>query len=332
MKIRGLRTLKLSACWLRSRFTGGALILGYHRVAEPVWDPYGLCVSPHCFAQQLEAVRELANPIALPALVQALREGRVPPRAVAVTFDDGYADLLTHAKPLLERFEIPATVFVPSGYLGLEFWWDELARIVRPSNPLPASLALEISGQRFEWSTGGAENNPRRRKSLLFALYNVLLPLPETERQQALERIRSWASPSDGGQPDSRAMTPEELVELCADGLVDIGSHTATHPVLAALPPAVQQLEIHGSKTRLEELIRRPVTSFSYPNGSTSAQTSALVREAGFTCACASHSDVARAVSDPHLLPRFWIPDSDAVRFRRWLNRWLHGPVMETAA
>jgi hypothetical protein len=74
------------------------------------------------------------------------------------------------------------------------------------------------------------------------------------------------------------------------------------------------------------------VTCFSYPNGSVSAQLPALVREAGYACACASHWDVARPGGDPFRLPRFWVPDTDGVRFRRWLLRWLHGPGVGRAA
>lgn len=327
MNFPGHRTLQMSARWLRSRFSGGALILGYHRVAAPAWDPYAMCVAPQRFAQQLEALRQHANPIPLPVLMRALGDGKLPPRAVAVTFDDAYADVLTQAKPLLERYRIPATVFVTSAYLGRAYWWDEVERLLRPPTPVPARISLAIGDTPFEWPPGRHMPGDART-ALLLALCDRLRPLTEPERAQALERLRDALAPApDRGEPEPRAMTADELIELCADGLVEIGSHTATHPVLAALPPAAQRVELNASKARLEQVVQRPVTSFSYPNGSVSAQLPALVREAGYACACASHWDVARPGSDPFRLPRFWVPDTEGDRFRRWLLRWLHGPA-----
>jgi peptidoglycan/xylan/chitin deacetylase (PgdA/CDA1 family) len=322
----------MSVRWLRSRFTGGALILGYHRITEPAWDPYELCVAPRRFAQQLEILRNQANPIALPALVRALAEGNLPPRAVAVTFDDGYADVLTHAKPLLERYRIPATVFVTTDYLGREFWWDELARLLSPPTPVPTELSLVVGKTLIEWPQGRTGcGDPRT--ALLLALCDRLRPLSEADRLQAMTQIRACLTPSpDNVSTAPRTMTADEVLELCADGLVEIGSHTATHPVLAALPSAEQRREIHRSKAYLEELIQRPVASFSYPNGSTSAQTSAMVREAGFSCACTSEWDVAGAGTDRFRLPRFWPPDAERVQFHRWLNRWLPDPVFSGPA
>ena len=123
--------------------------------------------------------------------------------------------------------------------------------------------------------------------------------------------------------PQTRALTADELTELAAGGLVDIGAHTMTHPVLAELPIAAQQAEIQGSKARLEELLGHPVTSFSYPNGSLCEETPSLVRDSGFSCACASHNDIAWRGSDPFHLPRFWVPNWDGEAFERWLNMWL---------
>jgi peptidoglycan/xylan/chitin deacetylase (PgdA/CDA1 family) len=98
-----------------------------------------------------------------------------------------------------------------------------------------------------------------------------------------------------------------------------------THPTLAELSITTQQSEIQQSKGYLEEILRQPVTSFSYPYGSVAASTQALVREAGYTCACTSLNDVTRPGSEPFHLPRFWIPDWDGETFARWLQWWLKG-------
>jgi peptidoglycan/xylan/chitin deacetylase (PgdA/CDA1 family) len=134
--------------WLRSRFAGGALILGYHRVAEARHDPDRMCVSPRHFAEQLEVVRGCARPVSLAQLVSYLADGRLPPRLVAFTFDDGYADNLSHAWPLLERFEVPATLFVATGYIGGSFPWDGASEATQPAaRALTAAEIARLSRQ-----------------------------------------------------------------------------------------------------------------------------------------------------------------------------------------
>ncbi|HET9531812.1 MAG TPA: polysaccharide deacetylase family protein, partial [Blastocatellia bacterium] len=129
--MKGLEKLLGSARLLRKRLDRRAVILMYHRVAEVRSDPWSLCVTPQHFAEHMEILRRHARPISLRELTGALREGSVPRRSVVVTFDDGYLDNLKNARPLLERYDIPATFFIATGYLGgeREFWWDELERM-----------------------------------------------------------------------------------------------------------------------------------------------------------------------------------------------------------
>jgi peptidoglycan/xylan/chitin deacetylase (PgdA/CDA1 family) len=130
---------------LRTRLTGRwGMILLYHRVCESPLDPWQLSVTPRHFAQHLEVIRRKWRPMPLGPLVRALREGQRLERAVAVTFDDGYADNLLAAKPLLERYDIPATVFVATGCLegGWGFWWDELESLLLRAGELPPTLDL----------------------------------------------------------------------------------------------------------------------------------------------------------------------------------------------
>ena len=108
-------------------------------------------------------------------------------------------------------------------------------------------------------------------------------------------------------------------------GLIDIGAHSVTHPLLANLDPAAQREEIHAGKTHLEALLGWPVTHFSYPNGSFSRTTRDLVRDSGFRCACTSRRDVTRQSSDPFKLPRFWVENRNGKAFARWLRWWLNG-------
>ena len=205
MKIPGVKSVKAFSRWVQARLLGGALILGYHRVAHVKRDEYEVCVTPDYFAEQMEALSQYTHPLRLAELVQCLRLGSLPPKSVAVTFDDGYADNLYEAKPVLERYDIPATVFVCTGYQGREFWWDELADMILQTRVLPQKLAFKAEHTNFsfdlenenvlsneslagyrEWSAYGNSNG--LRSQLYIELWRLLSPLRFEQQQDIIYR------------------------------------------------------------------------------------------------------------------------------------------------
>ena len=101
-----------------------------------------------------------------------------------------------------------------------------------------------------------------------------------------------------------------------------------THPALSALPAALQRDEILKSKARLEEFLGSPVDSFAYPygkRGDYTAETVAIVQEAGFSCACSNFAGVVERLSNPFQLPRMHVQDWDGDEFARRLSRWFDG-------
>ena len=152
MRIPGYKAANRYFSWFKSRFSSGALVLGYHRVADTPRDPYSLCVTPDNFAEQLAVIRQAMNPVSLSDLVSEMKNRTTLRRAVAITFDDGYVDNLRTARPLLEKYGVPASVFVVASKRGRGFWWDELARIIYSASQLPEELALVIKGRRFHRS------------------------------------------------------------------------------------------------------------------------------------------------------------------------------------
>jgi peptidoglycan/xylan/chitin deacetylase (PgdA/CDA1 family) len=326
----------------------GGLILLYHRVAEVQSDPWLLSVTPRHFAEHLEVLRKVGRPMRLYHLAQNLREGKSQYRPLVVTFDDGYADNLYNAKPLLERYEIPATIFLTTGCIGQdrEFWWDELDRLLLQPKTLPKALHLNIDGSTHDWDLGEAadygedaaqhhrswrawdKHDPSARHSLYRSLYHLLQPLPAGEQRKVLDDLLTWALAEPGGRPSYRPLTIQEILTLAQGDLLDIGSHTITHTVLSARPPATQWKEIQHSKAHLEEVLGCPVTSFAYPYGRQSdytAETMALVQEAGFACACSASAGVVRRAADPFRLPRVHVQDWDGEKFTQVLSRWLDG-------
>jgi peptidoglycan/xylan/chitin deacetylase (PgdA/CDA1 family) len=304
----------------------------YHRVASLDADPWRLCVAPARFAEHLDVIRRSFEPTSLRRLASALARGRVPDRAVVVTFDDGYADLVEHARPLLERFDVPATAFLVSGAVGSgrEYWWDELEGLLLRPGALPESLALELDGVSYGWDLGASaryvdadfqanrgwcawgEPDPSPRHAAYRSVWELLQPLPHATRREALDLLRGLAGTPADARRTHRTLAPGEVADLARGGLVEIGAHTVTHSALAHLPADAQRREIAESRRELEEIAGRPVTSFAYPYGRRcdyTDETAALVRAEGFACACSNFDGIIRAYDDRYQLPRIHAHD-----------------------
>lgn len=345
MAIRGISAFWRPAWWIRKRFEQRGLILLYHRVAALPSNPYLLSVTPQHFAEHLEILRKQAHPVTLQQLVQWVQDGRLPHRAVAITFDDGYADNLHNAKPLLERCDIPATFFVTTGYIGREreFWWDELDRLLLQPGTLPEFLHVSVNGRAYQWHLAEAANyseddyrhycswnygqkhDPTPRQSLFRSLYELLRSLPEQRRRKLLKELLAWAGTEPMIRPTHRTLSHDEVFHLAEGELAEVGSHTVTHPVLSTLPVSAQRDEIEQSKVHLEGILGRPVTSFSYPHGHRSHETIAIVRQAGFAHACSTISDVVSPGTDWFQLPRVVTRDCDGDHLSSWLREWFCG-------
>ncbi|MCW5971566.1 MAG: polysaccharide deacetylase family protein [Blastocatellales bacterium] len=312
------------------------LILMYHRIAELDADPWSLSVAPGNFAEQLAVLRRAGQPAPLArALVEMDLERETDPLLV-VTFDDGYADNLYQALPLLEEFRIPATVFVPVNYIGGRrfFWWDVLDLLLAAAD-LPSEFRLRIAGANYRWRLDEpAPRQPRRwqasemppetaRERFYLDLYRLLRPLPEDERSEVIDELLAWAGLASAPSDPYRQMSLDELRRLARHPLIEIGSHALTHRDLPDLSPNTQRDEIERSRTLLSRILGHPVRSFCYPYGSFTAETAQMVRDAGYACACGHFVQPLAAGADPYQLPRVMVGNWNGEEFARRLSAWL---------
>jgi peptidoglycan/xylan/chitin deacetylase (PgdA/CDA1 family) len=283
------------------------LVLGYHRVAAPSQDPLRLCVGPERFEQQLDVLSRVADFVPLSELASRLHRGRRARPAVALTFDDGYADNLHEALPLLEKYGAPATVFISTAWIGRgePFWWDRFSAILQAFERLPSDVRLQIGDDEFIWQRqAGESEHPRDRKQLLSALRTRLMSATDLERRAALDQLESLANPANMDDSAGRPMTKNELRRLASSPLIDIGAHTMTHCHLPDLPSDAQFEEIRGSREKCQELVGELPSSFAYPYGAFNAATPEVVRSAGFERACSTENELFWAGSDMMLVPR----------------------------
>jgi peptidoglycan/xylan/chitin deacetylase (PgdA/CDA1 family) len=268
----------------------------------------------------------------------------VPRKAVVVTFDDGYADNLHHAKPLLEKFDIPATVFVTTEKIDRqdEFWWEELERYLLQSEKLPDSLSVTVGGKVYSWALNGERehalpatrwnvamgDSPTPRHRIYRELAPLLRDLSSEARESILRELAQWANQRGGVRDTHRTLRANEILQLHAGGLVEVGAHTVTHSVLSRQSPEQQRWEIENSKQKLETILGQPVTTFAYPfggRGDYNLESIAAVQRAGFSCACSNFPGWGVRGVSPYELPRYLVRDWDGNEFSRQLAEWYRG-------
>ena len=292
---------------LSRRAADGCVVLYYHRVAALESDPQRLCVPPNLFRAQLDAIRNTYRFISVRELVAMVVAGeRLGGKSVAVTFDDGYADNLHGALPVLTEFGLPAACFVSSAYIGAdrEFWWDELERICLQSPRLPAAVHLRIEGRGAEFGLSDASARRRAYKTLC-ALFRGL---PGDERNRVLAELQAQTGVPSRVRESHRPLSVDELRALGASSLMEVGAHTLWHSCLGRLSADQQRSEIIEGRRTLDRQLGHTVDLFSYPFGQVgdfTDTTIGILRELGFRAAFTTAGEVVRNdASDAYSLPR----------------------------
>jgi peptidoglycan/xylan/chitin deacetylase (PgdA/CDA1 family) len=306
---------------LARRFFPGAIVLGYHRVADDPWDPLGLQVKLGYFTAQLAELQRLRTVICLQALVQRQAAGEPLDRYAVVTFDDGYSDFAETVVPIATRAGAPVTVFVPSGCTGRQFWWEELAALLRPGGW--GEPVLDLSLGASEPMHFIRMEQPDARAEAAHAIAMRLSCADRATVNSVLEQLQLWVGRDDRPSRAAVPMSAATLAEAARSPNVEIGGHTVSHCCLKQLGLDDQRREIEQNKTELETLCGVPVSVFSYPNGSFSSETPRVAAGLGYSCACTSREGTFSKHTDPYQIPRIWAPDLPGPGFRKWLGNWV---------
>jgi peptidoglycan/xylan/chitin deacetylase (PgdA/CDA1 family) len=305
----------------------GLAILRYHAICGPDGYAYAdpqICVTPENFERHVAYLSRAYHVIRLDEAITALAAGEPLPRnAVAITFDDGYADNLEAAR-ILHRYGATGTFYITAGCLegGLPFWPVELRYLLRalPAtgvrlNAGPVSLTLELSSDV-------------QRQAALRQLTRTFKSHPIPVREELRRQLRAQA----GAVSVPRVMlTWDDVREMHRLGMT-IGSHTMTHPNLPSAGLADAARELRESKDRLERELGASVTMFSYPNGGAerylTPDVQRAVREAGYLGATTSRNAFAHAASDLYALERIEVEERvEDLAFALEVERFAFRPV-----
>jgi peptidoglycan/xylan/chitin deacetylase (PgdA/CDA1 family) len=273
------------AAWRLARRLAGeprVHVLGFHRVVPDFAAATArclpqLCVSRATFEAQLAHVRRHMDVLDLPTAALALRGGRRLTRdACLLTFDDGYRDVYTCAFPILRRLDLPAAMFVSTGYLSTRelFPHDRLYGVLRVAAARPAAPAPHPAER---WAQLAREHGPAT------AVERAARALPGERMAQVIGALEcaygAGEPPGDGGHP----LTWEQCAEMARHGIA-FGSHTVTHTPLAHEPSATALRELRDS---LEEIEARlgGARYVAYPNGVYSHEVILTCEKLGARCA-----------------------------------------------
>lgn len=168
------------------------------------------------------------------------------------------------------------------------------------------------------------EDSPGPRQVIYRSLWQLLQPLPESERRKVLGELLVWASAEGKGRLTHRTLSQQEVAILVSGGLIEAGAHTVTHPMLSAFSVVLQGEEIQQCKASIEKILGYPVMSFAYPFGNYTVETVPIVRETGFTCVCSTLAGTVERDADRFQLLRVQVEDWDGEEFSQRLSKWFH--------
>jgi peptidoglycan/xylan/chitin deacetylase (PgdA/CDA1 family) len=315
-----------AAAWCASARGGRLVVLFYHRVlAAP--DPM-LPTEPDAriFDAQMRALGGMFNVLPMDEAIARLTEGRLPPRAACITFDDGYRDNLQIAAPILARHGMTATFFVASGFLdGGRMFNDTVRESVR---------RLPTGEHDLSWLNLGRRqvDDSASRMSLFMDAVAAIKYLDPDARDAAGDRLAALA---DAPLPDDLMMTSDEVRALQRSGM-EVGGHTLTHPILSRIGDDEARRQIDGNRAVLASLLERPPRFFAYPNGvpqrDYAARHVAMARDAGYQAAVSTARGTCTHDSDLFQLPRFAPWHSRATDYRLSLLKSLAKRTSETRA
>jgi peptidoglycan/xylan/chitin deacetylase (PgdA/CDA1 family) len=287
-----------------------AIILIYHRVKELENDRQMLAVKPENFYRQIEHLKNNYNLLSPDEFADILSKNKNFSRnSVLLTFDDGYADNLINAVPILESLEAQSVFYITTSMLDAnsEAWWDNLEKIFIKDN-LPPDLQIRFNGKTLKFKTSNLEEIEKT----YFALHPLLKYSKAPLREMAIKQLLGWSECSGDIRESHRFLNSAELKKMSESRSAVIGAHTHTHTPLSILNYAEQLEDISASVQKLKDFTGIDVKYFSYPFGvkkDYNNDSINICKTLGFRFVCANYYSQIHSWTDPFQLPRILIRD-----------------------
>lgn len=245
------------------------IVLAYHRVTDHDLNTYQyydglISATTEEFDFQIAYIKKHFTPISMDQVINHVEHDHpLPPKAILVTFDDGFDDNYHNAFPILKKHNVPATIFVSTELISTtqSIWFDQLAALIRNTNQ--QKIEIQELGQIFHLNS-----NKENRSDSQNEIFAVLKSTEGKLMKAILARLFKEFSNELSLLPSekSRMLTWEQIQEMSKFD-IQFGSHTVSHPILSQLSLEDLQFELKESRTILEKMVGKVVKSISYPNG-----------------------------------------------------------------
>ena len=292
-----------------ARQRGRGLVLRYHALTDDArevdYATPDICLPVAAFRLQMAFVKRAYSVVPLEVLVDALSAGgMLPPRALAITFDDGYSDNHRLGLPVLRQLGLPATVYVSTGCLdgGPPLWMSAVRTLVLHA-PGPT---LGIAG--VSPITLGPKG---QRAAAVRTATRALVPLaPDDRATRVADAARSAGVDLDRALGGCM-LTWAQVRELAGAGWT-IGAHTVTHLNVALADPEMAEAELGASRDAIAAHVGGAAIHFAYPNAGGQhryfgSEVTTILRRLGYHSATTSRPGPIRPGIDPFALPRIGV-------------------------
>jgi peptidoglycan/xylan/chitin deacetylase (PgdA/CDA1 family) len=270
-------------------------ILYYHKISPTAKPYFGRSVKPFVFEKQIKYLKRRFEIIDFEKLHEMRTDEDIKKDLVLITFDDGYRDAYFYAYPILKKYDVAATIFLTTDYIGTMdmMWPDKLAWVLYHAT---------ADGSEIEWDDKMSSNDlkdaiknfvtaPDSRVQTLYRIAALLKDYDEGKREETLRALQRRFQVENPAKDDNRCILKwEEVKEMSQNG-VYFGSHTKTHPVLSRISIEKAEDEIAGSKETLENILNQNISTFAYPYGKKndySEDIITILRNNGYKFACST--------------------------------------------
>ena len=268
-------------------FSQSLTVLNYHRIDDPHVEGFStfkpnVSATPSMFDRQMDFLTQKYNVISATDVVEWIRgDAQLPPRPALITFDDGYQDNYKNAFPILKARKLPAIIFLASNYMGnsTPFYWDLIAYCFYKTGK--DFLDIPSVGS-FSWK------NDVSKDAVAHQIIEAVKSMPDLDKSKLIESFPALMGVSLSKDVfKGMFLSWSDVREMTENG-IEMGAHTASHPILTRISSDDAKAEIVKSKNKIEEEVGHLLHSFAYPNGQRTdfnADVIKAVRDSGLQAA-----------------------------------------------
>ena len=232
--------------------------------------------------------------VSIDSIVERLNKMRWPwqKKMVNISFDDGFRDIYEYAYPIFKKYNIPFTIYLTTAFPEekAELWWIKLERLINQYT------TLIVQGEEYRCETMEEKNQ----------VFNDLMQRIYHCSDTPSKVFGNWFANYQIDM-DNLALTWDELAEMLSSGLLTLGSHTQSHPMLTKIPTDEVRTELKESKTIIEQHLSIPVNHFSYPHSAYNMEIANELRLIGYQSATLGYGGSIRRGMNSMLLNRNYI-------------------------